>query len=107
MRPPRPDELTDGAVHDYVICYPSGARFRVFGRLTQGHVHRGPTIRDGDDVMELDPRAVITRDGLVIYEPRRWVDRGGGRLAWVAAWLAAHPEWPAIARDTEPEPWAR
>jgi hypothetical protein len=44
----------------------------------------------------LDPRAVVTRDGLVIYAPRR----DGLYDRELAAWLREHPEWPRIALDT-------
>ncbi len=112
MRRPRPDELTDHhVVHTYHVWYPSGRRMALRGvsgmLVTEGSW--SPTVRlvahaeDAGVRMVLDPRAVITRDGLVIYEPRRYP----GRNAWVDAWLRAHPEWPAVALDTVPEARAR
>jgi hypothetical protein len=106
MRPSRPDELTDHhVVHTYHVWYPSARRMTLRGvsgmLVTEGGAW-SPTVRlvehaeDVGELMVLDPRAVITRDGLVIYEPRRYP----GRNAWVDAWLCEHPEWPRIALDT-------
>ena len=80
---------------------PQGSRFRrrgVFGIFPLDGVVN-PTIRDGDRLGILT-RAVIIRDGLVIYEPRRWV----GRLGAFDDWLAEHPEWPRLATELPVEP---
>jgi hypothetical protein len=96
MRPARADELTDGGVHDYVILYPSGQRLRhrgIFAALSaDGAV--SPAIRVGEALTVLDPRAVVTRDGLIIHDPRRSTLPG-----WARDWLAAHPEWPRVATE--------
>jgi hypothetical protein len=98
MRPPRPDELTDGAVHDYEVFYPSGARLQlrgVFGTiLLDGEL--SPTIRVGEALTVLDPRAVVARDGLLIHDPRRVATLPG----WARSWLDEHPEWPRVATES-------
>ena len=96
MRPAQPHELTDGAEHDYLVLYPSGTRQQlrgVFG-LVGANGDTAPTIRAGEALIVLDPRAVIARDGLIIYEPRR-----GPAAPWVRDWLAQHPEWPRVATE--------
>jgi hypothetical protein len=43
MRRARPDELTDGAMHDYLVSYPSGFRYRlrgVFGIVSRHRLTR-------------------------------------------------------------------
>lgn len=97
MRPASADELTDGAVHDYVVLYPSGSRLRVRGIFAvlalDGEC--SPAIRMGERLTVLDPRVVVTRDGLVIHDPRRVA----ALPVWARAWLAAHPEWPHVATE--------
>ena len=58
-----------------------------------GDTHIG--VRAAVGLVLLDPRAVVTRDGLVIHDPRRAV----ALPAWARAWLAAHPEWPRVATE--------
>jgi hypothetical protein len=89
--------LTDDGVHAYWISYPSGSRFQRRGvlEIISVGVVIHPTIRDGATVAVLDSRAVITRDGLVLYEPRRWA----GQLRTFDDWLAEHPEWPRLATE--------
>jgi hypothetical protein len=99
MRPPRPDERTGrGVAHTYDVYGPNGDRVQLRG-IFCGAVHAAgwtPCLRDGTALTMLDPRAVVTRDGLVIYAPRR--DRPHDPAT--AAWLRAHPEWPRVALDT-------
>jgi hypothetical protein len=99
MRRPRPDEQTGpGVAHTYDVYYPSGPRFQlrgVFGAVI-GPAGWTPYLRDGTELTMLDPRAVVTRDGLVIYAPRR----DGLYDPELTAWFRAHPEWPAVAIDT-------
>lgn len=100
MRLPRADELTDrGAVHDYRVLYPSGQQFMLRGVYCvmgiKGEV--SPAIRVDDSLMVLDPRAVVTRGDLIIYDPRRSPAVAG----WVRDWLAEHPEWPHLATETQ------
>jgi len=101
MRAARADELTDGAVHEYLVLYPSGSSFRirgVFGVLMFDG-DRWPTIRTEDQTRTvLDPRAVLARDGLVIHDPRRWVNSSSA----FARWLDQHPEWPRVATEAAP-----
>ena len=98
MRPARPDELDAGKVeHSYLILYPSGRRFTLHGLFCavalDGHVD--PAIRVHGVLNVLDPRAVIVRDGLIIWEPRGVTSISPE----IAAWLEAHPEWPRVATE--------
>jgi hypothetical protein len=98
MRQARDDERTDGAVHDYLVLYPSGHRFHltgVFGLVTMGG-ESGPYIRTAPDTLcVLDPRCVVSRDGLVIYDPRHV----RSMTAEFRAGLDEHPEWPRLATE--------
>jgi hypothetical protein len=99
MRLARNDELTDRAVHDYLVLYPSGHRFRLtglLGAMTIGDDFSGPTIRTADErLWVLDPRCVVSRDGLVIYNPRRVIVMPAG----FRVWLDEHPEWPRLETE--------
>jgi hypothetical protein len=96
----RPDERTGRSVgHTDDVADPSGLRFQlrgVFGAALHAPTGVWPTIRVGTEGRRLDPRAVVTCDGPVIYAPRR--ERLHDRER--AAWLAKHPERPRIALDT-------
>jgi hypothetical protein len=97
VRHAKRQELTDGQAHDYGVLYPGGTTFRlrgIYGILFGGSEQASPYIRDATRIWTLDPRAVVTRDGLIIYDPRRQPVP-----AWVSAWLAEHAEWPAIATE--------
>jgi hypothetical protein len=59
--------------HDYVIFYPSGTRFQLRGVFMFAGDLCAPIVRKGTRAWALDPRAVITRQDLIIYEPRRVV----------------------------------
>jgi hypothetical protein len=97
MRSARSDELTGrGVVHDYLIVYPSGQRIPVRGVfmfMFDGAKVCSPAVREGTRLVAFDPRAVVTRGDLIVYEPRQVV----GLPAWVQDWLEAHPEWPPMA----------
>ena len=88
----RPDARTGRSVgHTTDVANPRGLRFQqrgVFGAALHAPTGVWPTIRVGTEVLLLDARAVVTRDGLVIYEPRRWA----GRLGEYDAWLREHPD---------------
>jgi hypothetical protein len=101
MRDATEAELTGrGVVHTYQIHYPAGHHFSlrgIFGRLCQPLGVLGNTIRDEEGrVWLLDPRAVVSRDGLIIHEPRRETPHD----QWVADWLRVHPEWPRIVTES-------
>ena len=102
LRSAGPDDHTDrGVVHDYRVFYPSGTRFTLRGVFCalalEGRVDVG--IRVDERFWLLDPRAVIVRDDLVIYEPRA---RAATLTADMRAWLAEHPEWPRVATEAAP-----
>jgi hypothetical protein len=89
-----------GVVHTYLVHYPSGQRFSlrgVFGRLHGLDGVPPLTVRDeAGRVWLLDPRAVISRDGLLISAPQRDEPQD----AWVTEWLREHPEWPRIVTES-------
>jgi hypothetical protein len=97
MRHARTDELTDrGIEHDYVVLFPSGQRLTLRG-IFVALVVKGESlfgIRVGEELFVLDPRALVTRRGLIIADPRR-----RPVPAWAQQWLAEHPEWPACATE--------
>ena len=90
-----------GAAHCYTVHYPSGQTFTVTGVFTcvfDAGAIVSVMIRLGhEEAVALDPRAVIVRDQLIIFEPRR-----GPQVAWVRDWLREHPEWPRVVTEAEP-----
>ena len=81
-------ETTNGDGQDrFIVYYPSGDRFALRGRFAViGSPHGAlPTIDTGNEIVILDPRAVVLgRDGLV-YDA---TDLQPDRLApWVREWL--------------------
>lgn len=93
----RDDLLPAGVPATYTVNYPSGQTFSVtgvFSMLGSSDAEMGhtPAIRQGTELVVLDPRAVISRAAGVIYTPR-----DNGHIArWARAWLLDHPEWPAV-----------
>jgi len=94
---------------DYRVFYPSGQRFTLRGRFCMAVKPHAPdedpksgligcAINLEDErLMFLDPRGVVVRGQLVIYEPRHWMRSGwtwDGLSQWVSEWLAEHPDWP-------------
>jgi hypothetical protein len=85
------------------VHYPSGQTFSVAGVLREVELGGGtglcPGILRGDgEMVVLDPRAVIIRDGAIVAEPRGY---DPARLApWVRDWLAEHPEWPRVVTES-------
>ena len=79
----------------YRIFFPSGQRFTLEGHFhLLGTTEMMPTIiaADRERAWALDPRAVILDDGRCIYDPRE----NPALPAIMRAWLAEHPEWPAL-----------
>lgn len=98
MRDATDAERTErGVVHTYTVHYPSGAVFAVTGVLLCTVETVAVRQADSDRAFVLDPRAVLVRDDLIIYEPRR-----GRQQPWVRDWLRAHPEWPRLVTEATP-----
>jgi hypothetical protein len=93
------DALDRDVEQEYLVIYPSGQRLTQRGVLTTfpltGNLHLG--LRAGPALIVLDPRVLVVRGDVIIYDPRNQA-----RLpAWVVSWLAEHPEWPDAALDGE------
>jgi hypothetical protein len=84
----------------YTIDYPSGVRMHAAGQLEGvviGDNGYCPLLVDGENVVVLDPRAIIRdRDsGRVVYRPSMVP---GDRLApWARDWLSDHLAWEATS----------
>ena len=107
MRHARQGDLTAATeVAEYHVYYPSGQQWKVtglFGILFNAQHGSAPTVRVGEQLYVLDPRAVLIRGDLIIYDPRRLADTpasaGMGFAPWVHRWLAEHREWPSIVTE--------
>jgi hypothetical protein len=77
----------------YTVRYPSGAEFTVTGHLRKIAGPHGPlpAVDRGDDVVVLDPRAVILAAGAKVYGPRDLLP--DDHSPEFRAWLAGHPAW--------------
>jgi hypothetical protein len=91
------DKLLDkGEVASYTVYYPSGKTLAIEGVFSyvaspNPKIGGGPAIRtEKDELAILDPRALITRAGGIIYSPRT-----NENLAKpMQEWLSEHPERP-------------
>jgi hypothetical protein len=84
----------------YRIPYPSGHTFILVTGVLRIALIDGagaPMVETPETMTALDPRAVISVEGQVVYDPRtraplplppQFVD-----------WLRAHPEWPRVGLD--------
>lgn len=80
---------------EYTVYYPSGKTFNltgVFSLLSSADPEVGtePAITVWDEVTVLDPRALVTCAGGIIYNPRN----NASIAEPMRKWLAEHPEWP-------------
>lgn len=79
----------------YLVRYPSGKRLRLSGELevaVLGDNGACPIIDDGEQVVVLDPRAIV-RDrasGEVVYHPSMVAE---SLAPWVREWLGEHLAW--------------
>jgi len=83
----------------YEVYYPSGEAFAANGTLgiyrsADGTV-LGPMLVAGERARYLDPRAVVVWEASRAYDPRQALEEGNLDPV-TEAWLAEHPEWPAI-----------
>lgn len=78
----------------YLIRYPSGASFTAQGRfllVPLGSLLVPMVFLDNSkEALSLDPRAIVEKDGVEVYSPRRNRD---GLEPGMAKWLDEHKEW--------------
>ena len=97
--------MEDGGVRlgqgTLVAAYPSGKRVEDRGQLYFGKLpnmdEAAPVVLPDakpDSVLVLDPRAIVTVDGVIRYHPRAFANQ---LAAWAKEWLAQNPEWAKVA----------
>jgi len=73
------------------VAYPSGSKFNLSGHFVLAPLGSWlvPAILGrNNQAVVLDQRAIVTRDGCVIYSPRRNRD-----ALLITQWLNQHPDW--------------
>lgn len=79
---------------EFKVSYPSGNTFSLTGELREFSLPDGvaPVVvrSDGAAIM-LDPRALVQRGGVIVYDPR-----ARAVPPWAKVWLDQHREWPGI-----------
>jgi hypothetical protein len=84
------------APETYDVAYPSGRRFTIAGTLVVLRLstrYAAPMVLTPDGrAIFLDPRGAVSRHGVMVYNPRDYLDDLDPGLV---AWLQEHPAWPA------------